>query len=354
MRPVGAIVLGRYADRHGRKQALQISLLLMTAGSLLIAITPSFATLGLAAPLIIVTARMLQGFSVGGEFGSATAFLAEQNPAHRGYFASWQFASQGIAAVLATGFGALVTSIFTEHQIADWAWRIPFIVGVAVGPVGLYIRSHLSESEEFRATAAAKPALGTVTTTDRNSFFAALGLVIFGTAATYTIIFMPTYAARHLSLPLSNSFSAGLLTGAIQFTFIPIFGALSDRIGRTPISLAAVVLTMAAFYPAFAWLAADPSIVKLAVVQSLLGIATAAYLGAIPALMADLFPSRIRGTGLSLSYAVGVAIFGGLAPFFQEGLIDLTGSTLAPAVYLICAGGPSLIALIAARGLGLR
>lgn len=352
VRPLGAIVLGRYADRAGRKASLQLSILLMMLGSLAIAVVPVYETVGFAAPLIVVLARLVQGFSVGGEFGSATALFAEQNPQHRGYYASWQFASQGLAAVLATGFGAGITSLLSLEQIHDWGWRIPFFFGAAIGPVGLYIRRHIAESAEFKSTRAMAAPLRALLTDAVRPLAVAFGLVICGTVAMYTIIFMPTYAIRHLSLSMPNSYAAGLITGTLQLLLIPLFGALSDRIGRTPVPIVAAVAMLAGIYPALAWLSVEPTVFKLLFVQGLFGLATAAYLGSVAALMASLFRADIRSSGLSISYAFGVAIFGGFAPFIHEWLIDLTGNVIAPSFYLSFAAVVGLTALLGARRLG--
>lgn len=354
LRPLGAVVLGRFADRRGRKAALQLSLFLMMAGSFAIAVVPVYATIGVLAPVVLTVARMVQGFSVGGEFGSATAFFVEQSSRRRGFYASWQFASQGLAAMLATGVGAAVTSLLTTQQIDDWGWRIPFVFGLIVGPIGLYIRRYISETPEFQSLAGASPPRHSFIAVARKPFLVATGLVVLGTVAVYTIIFMPTYAIRHLSLPVPNTFGAGLLTGAIQLAFIPLFGSLSDRIGRTAVPIAAAVAMLLGIFPAMAWLAEAPTIARLFLVQGILGMASAAYLGSVGALMAELFPAHMRGSGLAISYAISVAIFGGFAPFVHEWLIDATGSVLAPSYYLMFAAVIGLAALISARKLGHR
>jgi MHS family proline/betaine transporter-like MFS transporter len=354
MRPFGAVVLGVYADRRGRKIALQLSILLMMIGSTTIAVVPVYETIGVLASVIVLLARMLQGFSVGGEFGSATAFLAEQDPDRRGFYASWQFASQGLTALLATGFGAAITSALSPEQVIGWGWRIPFIFGVVIAPIGFYIRRCVSETTDFQTLRHVRSPLRAIVSEAKRGIVIAFGLVVLGTVAMYTILFMPTYAVRQLSLPMPNSFAAGLLTGVLQFVFIPVFGALSDRIGRTLIPIIAAATISLVIYPAFAWLSIEPTMSKLLLMQGLLGILTAAYLGSVPALMSELFPAYIRGTGLSISYALGVAIFGGFAPFIHAWMIAATGSILAPSYYVVLAAIVSLFALFSARRLGIR
>jgi MHS family proline/betaine transporter-like MFS transporter len=354
MRPLGAVVLGAYADRHGRKEALALTIGLMMIGTAIIAFAPTYAAIGIGAPVLIVLARLIQGFSAGGEFGSATAFLAEQNPERRGFFASWQFASQGITTVLATAFGATLTAALTTEQMEGWGWRIPFIFGLVIGPVAYYIRKHLDEPAEFRAITASQAPLRDLYVDGRLGVLIGLGAIVLGTVAMYTILFMPTYATRQLGLAASGSFFAVLLTGALQIVLIPIVGALSDRIGRLPIAFAAAIAFLVTIYPLFAWLAAVPTLTTLLIVQVILGVMLAGYMGGLPALMSELFPTRMRTTGLSISYSFGVAIFGGFAPFISVWLISVTGSKLAPSFYLMLAAVISLAALTFARRLGFR
>lgn len=349
-RPIGAVVLGVYADRFGRKTALQASIWMMVIASAAIAFVPTYDSIGIAAPVVVVLSRLLQGFAVGGEFGSATAFLAEQGVARRGYISSWQFASQGLTALFATTFVTALTLVLPAEETVSWGWRLPFMFGLLLYPIGIYIRGNLTETPEFRAAQAEPGRLGL--TGHWRGLAIAIGLIVLGTVAVYTIIFLPTYAARSLHLPAAQGFITGVISGVLQLTLIPLFGALSDRIGRTPAPIAAAVALMLGAWPALAWLANDPSFDKLIMVQVLLGVATAAYLGAMPAILSDLFPVRARSTGLSVSYAFGVAVFGGLAPLVHSWLIMWTGNLAAPAMYIAAAAVVSLVALFAARARG--
>ncbi|MGN6572365.1 MAG: MFS transporter [Pseudolabrys sp.] len=346
-RPLGAIVLGVYADRVGRNKALRLSIWLMAAASAAIVLVPTYGSIGIAAPAIIVVSRLLQGFSAGGEFGSATAFLAEQDPARRGFLASWQFASQGLTALMATLSIFILTEVLSGEQIATWGWRLPFVFGLLLAPVAIYIRSRLTETPEF-CVAQAKPEPLSVTASARG-FAVAVGLIVLGTVAVYTIVFLPSYAIRSLHLPANTGFAAGIVTGALQLTFVPVFGWLSDRTGRTAAPITAAIVLLLGSWPALTWLNASPSFERLFVLQAFLGIATAAYLGPMPALLAELFPVRARSAGLSLSYAVGVAVFGGIAPLVHAWLIITTGDPAAPAFYLVAAAIVSLVALFVAR-----
>jgi MHS family proline/betaine transporter-like MFS transporter len=354
MRPFGAVVLGDLADRHGRKAALTLTLSMMMTGTAVTAFAPTYASIGIFAPIMIVAARMIQGFSAGGEFGSATVFLAEQNPMRRGFYTSWQFAGQGLSTVLATGFGAALNGVLRAEQMEMWGWRIPFLFGLLIGPVGYYIRRHVDETLEFRSTQAISAPLRETLACGKTRLLVAIGMIVLLTVAAYTAVYMPTYAIRELGLPPVGGFLAGLLAGAIQIAIVPVAGALSDRIGRLPIAAAAVVAILVSVHPLFAWLVARPTIGWLLVVQAVIGVFVAAYAGAIAALICELFPTRVRTTAVSTSYSLAVAIFGGFAPLIIASLIGVTGSNLVPSYYMMFAAAVSLVALGAAYRLGFR
>lgn len=237
MRPLGAIMLGAYADRAGRKAALTLSILLMMMGTLIIAVLPTYQSIGLAAPLILVVARLMQGFSAGGEFGSATAFLAEHVPGRRGYFASWQIASQGLTTLLAALFGAMLTGQLSPEQLNAWGWRVPFFFGLLIGPVAWYIRTKLDETPEFLAAETTQTPIRDTFASQKTRLFIGMGIVVLGTVATYLVLFMPTYAIKQLKLAPSVAFTAISLVGVIQLVCSPIVGHLSDRHGRVRLSL---------------------------------------------------------------------------------------------------------------------
>jgi len=354
MRPVGAVVLGHLADRHGRKAGMTLSISMMMAGTAITAFAPTYTFIGIFAPITIAAARMIQGFSAGGEFGSATVFLAEQNPKRRGLYASWQLAGQGLATVLATGFGAALNGLLTAEQMGMWGWRIPFLFGLLIGPIGYYIRRHVDETSEFRSAQTTSAPLWETFSSGKTRLLVAIGTIVLVTVAAYTAVYMPTYAIRELGLPPVGGFLATMLAGAIQIVMIPLVGALSDKLGRLPIATVAIVAILLTAHPLFARLVAAPTIESLLLVQAILGVFVAAYAGAIPALISELFPIRMRTTAVSTSYSVAVAIFGGFAPFIIAWLIDVTGSHLAPSYYLMFAAAVSLLALGAAYRLGFR
>jgi MFS transporter, MHS family, proline/betaine transporter len=346
MRPLGAIIIGSYADVAGRKAALNLSIVLMMIGTLIIAVLPTYETIGLAAPIAMTLARMIQGLSAGGEFGSATALLAEQDPTRRGFFASWQVASQGLMIILAASFGMGLSATLPPDLMGSWGWRLPFLFGLSIGPVAFYIRRRIDESPEFSASAAVKSPLRTVVGNQSARLILGLGLVVLATVSAYLALFMPTFAIRQLGVPASAAYGATLAIGIIQLVLAPFFGQLSDRIGRIPIMAPAALLFLVVIYPLFVWLAAAPGFERLIIVQAVIGLLATAYFAPLPALLADLFPAGTRTTGLSLTYNFAVTIFGGFAPFIISWLVAATGSKLAPSGYAGAAAAISLLALI--------
>jgi MFS transporter, MHS family, proline/betaine transporter len=348
-RPVGAIFLGAYGDRKGRKAALTLSILLMTIGTALMTIMPSYGTLGILSPILVIAARLLQGFSVGGEFASSTAFLVEHRPDRAGFFASWQWASQGLAALIATGFGLLLTNTMSAADLQSWGWRIPFAFGLLIGPVGYYVRSRMSETPEFLDAGAARAPLRELLVGQWDRLLLTTGAVIASTSSQYMIVFMPAYAIKELHLPQSVGFAAALLAAALQSVVVPFVGLLVDKVGQIPIMIGAAVLFAVTAYPAFVLLGANASLFVLVLMVCWLGLLKSFYSGALPSLMAKVFPTSTRVSGMSLSYNIAVAVFGGFAPFFAQSLIDITGSKLAPSYYVIGTALLSLAALIALR-----
>jgi len=348
-RPVGAIFFGDYGDRKGRKAALTLSIALMTVGTALITVMPSYASIGIAAPILVIAARLIQGFSVGGEFGSSTAFLVEHRPDRAGFFASWQWSSQGLSAVPATGLGVLLTTLMSPPDLQAWGWRIPFAFGLLIGPVGYYIRSHMSETPEFLEAGAARAPLRDLVVTQWDRLILTIGAVATSTSSQYLLVFMPTYAIRELHLPQSVAFTAAMAAASLQAVVVPFVGLWVDRIGQTPVMIGATVAFVLTSYPAFVLLNAQPSLAVLMAMVCWIGLLKSFFSGALPSLMARVFPTATRVSGMSLSYNIGVPIFGGFAPFFAQSLIDLTGNKLSPSYYMIATALLSLVAVIVLR-----
>ncbi len=351
-RPLGAIFMGGYADRHGRKQTLVLSIALMMTGTLAIALTPTYSTIGPWAAAIIVLARSIQGFSVGGEYGAATAFLVEQNPKQRGFLASWQYASQALTAVLATAFGIALNAMLAPADLEAWGWRIPFVFGLLIGPVGYYVRRHLTETKVFSKAARSRSPVRDVIANYWLQILLCVGVIVVSSVALYSTLFMPTFAIRQLGLSPSLAFVGSLLASALMMVLIPPVGWLSDRYSRTGLSLIGAVGVLVLAYPLFAWLAAVPTLTTLILVQAVLGVLNAITLGCLGGLIAGSFPTRVRTSGLSLANAIGPTLFGGTAPFINVWLIQATGTPLAPSFYLIFAAAISVAALLAMRRVG--
>jgi MFS family permease len=340
MRPVGGILLGLYADRRGRKRALLLIIVLMTVAISMIGFAPTYAAIGIAAPLIILLARLLQGFAAGGEFGSATSFLIESAPpGRRGFYGSWQMVGQALALLGGAFLGAVLTTALSPEALDSWGWRIPFLLGLVIGPVGLYIRRHLDETEVYlkeRESVSVKYGLGTVLATYFKEVLVCGGIIAWGTTAFYVVLlYMPTFARIQLGLPLDQAFIAQSISLALMTVLVPIFGAWSDRIGRRPIMISALVLSFVLAYPLFQWAVASPSFTTLLLMQLVLCSLIGVYYGPLSTAVAEQFPVLARSTGLAVGYNFSVMIFGGFAQFFVTWLIEVTGSPLAPAFYLM-------------------
>lgn len=349
VRPLGAVYLGNLGDKIGRKKVMSLSLMLMTVGMLMVALAPTFASIGLVATIAIVAGRMLQGFSAGGEFGSATALLAEHDPQRKGYIASWQTATQGFAMMLASAFGALLTWSLTPEQFEGWGWRVPFLFGAALGPIGIYIRRSTAESSEFAEKSAAKQPMVEMLRFEKARVLVASGLIVLATITIWMAVFMPTYATKQFHMEPATAFLGTIVTGLMIFLLSPAIGRLSDFIGRTMTMMIATAAALLLPYPAFVAVQQSPTLVTLVTVQGLLGLVIALYFAPLPALMAEIFPTRMRTSGLSLSYNLGVTIFGGFTPFVLTGLSSITGDPLSPSYYVMFGAVVSGAAIWGAR-----
>jgi MHS family proline/betaine transporter-like MFS transporter len=346
------VLIEAQSRRSARKQTGQRRLphreRLAAKGTALMTGMPSYNTLGLLSPCLVIAARLLQGFSVGGEFASSTTFLVEHRPDRAGFFASWQWSSQGLAALIATGFGVLLTGTLSAADLEAWAWRVPFAFGLLIGPIGYYIRSHMEETPEFRAAAPPRAPMRDLIVTQWDRVLVS-GTVIISTSSQYMLVYMPTYAIRELHLPQFLSYTAALSAAALQTVVVPFVGMLVDRVGQTRVMMGAAAVFCVTAYPAFAFLASHASLDVLIAMVCWIGFLKSCYSGALPSLMAKVFPVATRVSGISLSYNVGVTIFGGFAPFFAETLIDLIGSKLAPSFYIIGTALLSFVSLLILR-----
>ncbi|WP_323118120.1 MFS transporter [Burkholderia alba] len=351
MRPVGGIVLGGLADKAGRKTALAITILLMTIGTALIGFAPTYEQAGLAAPAIIVLARLLQGFSAGGEMGGATAYLMDRVPTERrGYYTSWIQASIGFAIILSAALGTFIVNHLTPAQIESWGWRIPFLLGLLLGPVGMYIRSSLTESDAPDRLARESAPVVEIVRGMSKEVFVGFGLVIFWTVCSYVLLFyIPTYAVKVLKLESAAGFIAVLVGATIVLVGTPIVGHLSDLYGRRRFLVGAVLAAAIFAYPMFAYINTHPGLSSLIAFQVFFGLVIACYEGPILAAISELFPTRVLSTGISIAYNLAVITFGGFSATIITWAIATTHNNLAPAFYVIVTAVLSLIAALAWR-----
>jgi MFS transporter, MHS family, proline/betaine transporter len=348
MRPLGGILIGRLGDIKGRKAALVVTVGLMAAGTVMIGLTPSYAAIGVTAPLLIVVARLIQGFSAGGEWGTSTAFIVEWAPSHRrGLLGSLQQCSVAGGLLLGASVAAAVSALLPPETVEAWAWRVPFLLGGLLGPIGWYLRRHIDETPAFRASTqpdviAPGPPARPVVLAAR-----AFGFTIVWTVAYYLVlVYMPTFTQAYVGLTRADALwatSAGLLVVVIV---TPFAGALSDRMGRKPLLVAACASLIMLPYPLFALMLDGASMATVVVVQAVFAVAISLFSGPGPAAIAEIFPTAVRSTLLSTGYSLAVAIFGGFAPFIATWLISATGSPLSPVYYLIAAGIVSLFVIL--------
>jgi MFS transporter, MHS family, proline/betaine transporter len=351
MRPVGAMVIGWYGDRFGRRKALVVTVGLMAVATGATGLIPSYAAIGLLGPVLLLICRMLQGFSTGGEWGGAAAFLVEHAPSgRRGFIGSLQQAATAIGAMCATVSAAILTTTLSAESFFAWGWRIPFLIGFVLGPVGYYLRTRVAETPAFQRAVATdsikRMPLAEAFSTHGWTFLAAFGLSIIGCVINYVfLVFLPSFASQTLKIDLSYALWSTTLAGLIYLVLTPIVGHYSDYIGRKPMMLACSVLAFVMAYPLFLFLETHPSFLGLLVVQAIAQAVLTLYTGVISTILSEMFPTNVRYTALSVSYGFAVAIFGGFAPYIATFLVKVTENPLAPSFYVMAAALISGIAV---------
>ncbi|MEV4143551.1 MFS transporter [Amycolatopsis sp. NPDC049691] len=335
VRPIGAAIMGAYADRHGRKKGLVLTIGLMAAATFVIGVSPSYAQVGLAAPIILVIARMAQGFAAGGEFGSASAFLVESaGPGRRAFAGSWQQVSVGAGILIASGMGAIVTSALPRQAVDSWGWRLAFVVASLFGLIGLWLRRSVEETASFhRAGGGRRNALVTMLREHPKAALRVFGLNIAGVVLyNMWLTYLPTYAAVSTHIPLNQALLANVI-GLVTFVvLLPFAGMLSDRVGRKPTLVAFAGGFLLLAWPAFRLLNGDFRLLLLVQVAGL--VLLLGYSANVAAVMAEQFPPEVRATGIGLPYALSVAVFGGTVPYLTTWL---TTRGLGSWVWLYCA-----------------
>jgi MHS family proline/betaine transporter-like MFS transporter len=352
MRPVGGVVLGLYGDRKGRKAAMTLGMSIMGLSALLLTFAPTYQTAGIFAPLTVLVARLLQGFSVGGEFGTSTSFLIELAPRGKsGFFGSWQITGQLGAQILGASLGLVLTDIFTPEQLAAGAWRIPFAVGLVIVPITLYMRSNLMESDAFVSVRTKLGSrvrqMGAELRQPGFKYLIGMGMVVASAVSFYvTFGYTVTYAKQVLKLPLHDSFMVQMIAAIAMLIVVPLAGIASDHYDRKKLLLVSLGGYLVVLYPLYTWVTGAPSIEKLLVTQLVAGVLSAFFLGVYCTVLAEMFPVRVRSTALGIVNNVAVLVFGGFAQFFVTWLIKLTGSPLAPVYYVMIGLSLGFIAVI--------
>ena len=344
MRPIGALVLGAYIDRRGRRKGLILTLILMAFGTVTIALMPGYAVVGLIAPLVVVCGRLVQGFSAGVELGGVSVYLSEiATPGNKGFYVSWQSGSQQVAVIVASAIGVALNASLSTAQMCSFGWRIPMVLGCMIIPLLFVLRRSLEETEEFAGRAHHPTVRDIVTSVAQNWKLVGLGMLLVSmtTASFYLITaYTPTYGKSVLHLAARDTLIVTICVGLSNLFWLPVSGALSDRIGRRPILIATTVLTLLTAYPALSWLVCAPSFGRLLGVELWLSFLFGCYNGAMTVFLTEIMPPMVRATGFALAYSLATAIFGGTTPLIATWLIRQTGNRAIPGAWL------SLVALL--------
>jgi metabolite-proton symporter len=338
MRPLGAIVLGAYIDHHGRRKGLMVTLALMSVGTLSIAVVPGFSVIGVLAPVLVLIGRLLQGFSAGVELGGVSVYLAEiATPGRKGFYTSWQSGSQQVAVVFAALLGVTLNGLLTPAQMTSWGWRLPLLLGCVIIPFLFVIRRSLQETEEFQSRRH-HPSPSQIMRSVAANWRIVLVGVLFVTMTTvsfYTITaYTPTFGHSVLKLKAVDGLVVTLCVGFSNLLWLPLAGALSDRIGRRPILVACTALALLTAYPVMSALVAAPSFKALLLVELWLSFIYGSYNGAMIPFLTEIMPADVRTSGFSLAYSIATAIFGGFTPAISTWLIHATGNRAMPGVWL--------------------
>ncbi|MBB5409446.1 MULTISPECIES: MFS transporter [unclassified Paraburkholderia] len=349
MRPLGAIVLGAYIDHHGRRKGLILTLSLMALGTLTVATIPGYATIGLVAPVLVLLGRLLQGFSAGAELGGVSVYLSEiATKGNKGFYCSWQSGSQQVAVVFAALIGVGLNKILPADQMFAWGWRVPFLIGCLIVPFLFIIRRSLQETEEFTARKH-RPSVGEILKSMLANYpivLGGMGMVVMTTVSFYMITaYTPTFGREVLKLSAIDALVVTVCVGISNLIWLPLSGALSDRVGRRPVLLAFTILTILTAYPALQWLVAEPSFARLLAVQLWLSFLYGCYNGAMVVALTEVMPVEVRTAGFSLAYSLATTI-GGFTPAIATLLIHVTSNKAAPGLVLGVAAICGLLATL--------
>ncbi|QDR81722.1 MFS transporter [Sporomusa termitida] len=352
MRPVGGLIFGHYADRVGRRNVLTWTVMLMGVSTFIVGILPTYAQVGVLAPILLAVCRLLQGISTGGEWGSCMSFLAEYaTPYNRGFIVSWSQFSIAVGLLLGSGSGAILSSLLSPEDMNAWGWRLPFLSGILIAAYGLYIRRKIDETPVFKgcedAQALVQTPLKTVFKHYKRETILSFGIVIGWTISYWIIMaYMPTYISKVLKFPLSVGLSFNTFLIIIFMIAIPFTGMLADKVGRKPVMMGAALGLIVLGYPVFYLLSTTESSVMFLAGLVVLAVLEAMICGGATVYMTEIFPTNIRCSAIAVGYNIAVACFGGTAPFVSTWLISVTGSNLAPTYYLIAGAMVTLLVLV--------
>jgi MFS family permease len=353
MRPIGALVLGAYTDKHGRRAGLLLTLSLMSVGIFSIACMPGYATIGLLAPLLVVVGRLLQGFSAGMELGGVSVYLSEiATPGHKGFYVSWQSGSQQVAVMFAASIGVVLNSVLPPEKMQHWGWRVPLLLGCVIVPFLFRLRKSLTETDEFVARKHHPSTSEILRSLGKNWQIVLVGtlMVTMTTASFYMITaYTPTFGNSVLHLASLDGLIVTLCVGASNLFWLPIMGALSDRIGRRPLLFGCTVLMLVTAYPAMLWLVREPSFARLLTVELWLSFIYGSYNGAMVVFLTEIMPVDVRTSGFALAYSLATAIFGGFTPALSTYLIHVSGNRAIPGLWLSFAAACGLLAALLAK-----
>lgn len=350
VRPLGGIVIGRLGDTRGRKTALVLTIFLMAIGTVGIGLLPDYGAVGVLAPALLVACRLMQGFAAGGEWGGATAFIVEWAPERRrGFFGSFQQASVAGGLLLGSGIAALCSTLLSPEQLEGWGWRIPFLLGGLLVPVGVYMRRNIEETPAYRNAARQGPPPAEASS-NWSLAAQAFGFTVLWTVSYYVMLnYMPTFTQRYAGLGRTEALWSNTVGLAVLVVAIPFMGHLSDRVGRKPLLLACCVGFLVLSYPLFAAMVAGAGLATVILIQTVFALLISAFSGPGPAAIAEIFPTSSRSTWISTGYSLAVAIFGGFAPYIATWLIANTGSPVSPTWYLIAAAAVSTAVILRMR-----
>jgi MFS family permease len=353
MRPLGAIVLGAYTDRHGRRAGLILTLGLMSIGIVSIACMPGYATIGLLAPLLVLIGRLLQGFSAGMELGGVSVYLSEiATPGHKGFYVSWQSASQQVAVIFAALVGVVLSSTLPPQKMMLWGWRVPLVLGCVILPFLFRLRRSLQETDEFIARKHRPSTAEILRSLSANWAIVLIGtmMVTMTTVSFYMITaYTPTFGSSVLHSASTDTLIVTLCVGASNLFRLPVMGTISDRVGRRPLLIGCSVLMLITVYPVMLWMVSTPSFSRLLAVELWLSFIFGSYNGAMVVFLTEIMPLTVRTSGFALAYSLATAVFGGFTPAINTYLIHATGNRAVPGLWLSFAAICGLVASLLAK-----